>query len=333
MIDSTPFIVNNVKEFINKSNEFDYIKSRLCIESTKKNTCRDLEQINVCDVLYHNNVIADIPYFDDAVSNKWNSIYNTRLYRVSRFGTLIDARNNDGIIYNFNVRNNIVNIIISLDDKSISKIISQDNTESKITTILKPSSAVILSIGSSFIIKGNSKLLIIIYDDCVNEAPLLKCFSADDVIISRHKRLHDELPNDNWFKFYICLTSDHCSKLYIVVNGAIIHAKADKKTHSVISHNYIDNDKINDECNCCYSETPIKILSKDELLTKSSCEFNRHCITVNIDNIGTLYSSILGKYDKEMINIVFSVSTYLINDRDNIAGRGNGYYIYGIATK
>ncbi|AST09564.1 hypothetical protein NY_014-163 [NY_014 poxvirus] len=333
MANSKHVIIIDTKTFVSKSNEFDYIKRRSTIEPSKKNVCRDIEHINFCDNTCNNNIIADIPYFDKAVSDKWYSLHNTKLYRVSRFATLIKAKdnNNNYIVYRFELRNNIVSVIISLDDESTCKIISQ-SAEQNMSTILKPSNMIILSMGSSFVIQGKGNLLIVMYDDCINEAPLLKSFSSDDVIISRHRRLHDEMPSD-WFKFYVCLTSDCCSKLYIVVNGSVMFAKADDKTHAIISHDYIDNDKINDECDCCYSVSSIKILNRNELLSKSSCEINRHCVTMNLTNIGTFYSSITGKYNEEMTKIALSAASYMINNRDHIPGRGNGYYIYGIASK
>lgn len=185
-----------------------------------------------------------------------------------------------------------------------------------------------------FFTKGNASLIILLFDFSIDAAPLLRSVTDNNVIISRHQRLHDELPSSNWFKFYISIKSDYCSILYMVVDGSMMYAIADNRTHAIISKNILDNTTINDECRCCYSEPQIRILDRDEMLNGSSCYMNRHCIMMNLPDVGEFGSSMLGKYEPDMIKIALSVAGNLIRNRDYIPGRrGYSYYVYGIASR
>ncbi|AKJ93802.1 hypothetical protein RCNV-85A-157 [Raccoonpox virus] len=328
--------VQCLNSFLNHSEEVNHIKNDFMFKPFYERACEKVKNVYIGGQSKNNIVIADLPYLDAAVSDVCNSIYKKNVSRISRFVNLIKIDDSDKTptgLYNYFKPVDTIPVIISIgnDKDGCELLISSDKSCACVE--LNAYQIAVLPINVSFFTKGNASLIIILYDFSVDAAPLLRGIDDNNVVISRHRRIHDELPNSNWFKFYVSLRSDYCSIIYMIVNGSVFYAKADNKTHATISK-YIDNYNINDECRCCYNEQQIKILDREEMLNGSSCEMNRHCVMMHSD-IGDFGSSILGKYEPDMIKIVLSVSTSsLIKNRDYISGRrGYGYYVYGIAHK
>ncbi|AOP31651.1 hypothetical protein SKPV-WA-172 [Skunkpox virus] len=331
-------IVYCLNSLVNHCEEVNHIKNDFMFKPCCEKVCKKIKDVHIGGQTKSNVVIADLPYLDTAVSDVCSSIYKKNVSRISRFVNLIKIDDDDKTptgVYNYFKPVDVIPVIISIGkDKDVCELlISSDNACACVE--LKSYQVAILPMNVSFFTKGNTSLIIILFDFSIDAAPLLRNIDDNNVIISRHRRIHEELPNSNWFKFYVSIKSDYCSIIYMVVNGSVLHAKADNKTHAIISKHMLDNGNINDECRCCYNEQQIRILNREEMLNRSSCEMNRHCIMMTLPDIGEFGSSILGKYEPNMIKIALSVcATSLIKNRDYIPGRrGYSYYVYGIASK
>ncbi|AAA60906.1 hypothetical protein VARV_IND64_vel4_168 [Variola virus] len=330
-------IVYCLNALVKHGEEINHIKNDFMIKPCCERVCEKVKNVHIDGQSKNNTVIADLPYLDNAVLDVCKSVYKKNVSRISRFANLIKIDDDDKTptgVYNYFKPKDAISVIISIGkDKDVCELlIASDKACACIE--LNSYKVAILPMNVSFFTKGNASLIILLFDFSINAAPLLRSVTDNNVVISRHKRLHGEIPSSNWFKFYISIKSNYCSILYMVVDGSVMYAIADNKTHTIISKNILDNTTINDECRCCYFEPQIKILDRDEMLNGSSCDMNRHCIMMNLPDIGEFGSSILGKYEPDMIKIALSVAGNLIRNQDYIPGRrGYSYYVYGIASR
>ncbi|AHB35815.1 hypothetical protein [Vaccinia virus] len=234
-------------------------------------------------------------------------IYIYIVSRISRFANLIKIDDDDKTptgVYNYFKPKDVIPVIISIGkDKDVCELLISSNISCACVE-LNSYHVAILPMNVSFFTKGNASLIILLFDFSIDAAPLLRSVTDNNVIISRHQRLHDKLPSSNWFKFYISIKSNYCSILYMVVDGSVMHAIADNRTYA----NILDNTTINDECRCCYFEPQIRILDRDEMLNGSSCDM------MNLPDVGKFGSSMLGKYEPDMIKIALSVAGNLIRN-------------------
>ncbi|AGJ91920.1 hypothetical protein VACV_TT11_227 [Vaccinia virus] len=330
-------IVYCLNALVKHGEEINHIKNDFMIKPCCERVCEKVKNVHIGGQSKNNTVIADLPYMDNAVSDVCNSLYKKNVSRISRFANLIKIDDDDKTptgVYNYFKPKDVIPVIISIGkDKDVCELLISSDISCACVE-LNSYHVAILPMDVSFFTKGNASLIILLFDFSIDAAPLLRSVTDNNVIISRHQRLHDELPSSNWFKFYISIKSDYCSILYMVVDGSVMHAIADNRTHAIISKNILDNTTINDKCRCCYFEPQIRILDRDEMLNGSSCDMNRHCIMMNLPDVGEFGSSMLGKYEPDMIKIALSVAGNLIRNRDYIPGRrGYSYYVYGIASR
>ncbi|QDJ95120.1 hypothetical protein [Hypsugopox virus] len=321
---------------VNKDcNDFDPELDEVCVE----NIVYDV------DMTITRYIVADTPNIDNSVSAIANQKYGFNLSRISRLCNVIYFDHEDSTIFKkenkhytciFNIRDDRSNKT-DTHTKSQFKIVVINNNKMK-SIILTLNKYVIIPPQSSFYMIGTSSYAaILMYEQSDNlYLPLINNINKDSVYLSRYSRIHDELPNYDWFKFYISFGSDFTSTINIIINGTVINALASYDTHCKISNccAYEGFFYTTDCCRCCYKNVPlIKEMSANELISTTSCEHYKSGLLLKIKDIGTFTASYIGRCPNfKHIRMVTSIVDFMINDKSMFAGQKmHSTYLYGIA--
>ncbi|AUL80639.1 hypothetical protein [Vaccinia virus] len=231
-------IVYCLNALVKHGEEINHIKNDFMIKPCCERVCEQVKNVHIGGQSKNNTVIADLPYMDNAVSDVYNSLHKKNVSRISRFANLIKIDDDDktpiGVYNNFKPKDGISVIISIGKDKDVCELLISSNISCACVE-LNLYHVAILPMDVSFFTKGNASLIILLFDFSIVAAPLFRRVTYNNVIIFRHLRLDDEFPSSNWFKFYISIKSDYCSILYMVVDGSVMQAIADNRTHAIIS--------------------------------------------------------------------------------------------------
>ncbi|AAF18018.1 gp137R [Rabbit fibroma virus] len=163
--------------------------------------------------------------------------------------------------------------------------------------------------------------------------PLLRTISSGGVIISRYKRLHKELPSQDWFSFYVELFHCYTSVLYAVIDGVVLYANADYKTHCVISDGRRYKEDVKDDCICCYTSPQIRTFGP-HVAENIECHVIRDGLCIDIKHVGKFGASYTGTYNERYIKIAIGSVYDIILKQDRMSGKKrHSCYVYGIARR
>ncbi|QQG31626.1 hypothetical protein [Swinepox virus] len=298
-----------------------------------KNVCSLFDNIICKNNIKQKTIIADTPKIDSRVSTIYRRDKGHDLIRISRFCKTIELVNNDSIY--ISESNNLLVCVLTLYKRNMNNYSCSIKSSNTYTDLQLNTFSIAKNDDIS--IKGSNIIISIIFFEektypCI---PLIKTISDNYVIVSRHNRLHDELPNENWFKFYIELRHGYTSSLVIIVDGTILYAGADVKTHCEISKKRTIREEIRDDCMCCYRASAICIFDKFQVMEKVSCKCIRGGIHIICNGLGEFGSSYVGKYpNHDNIRIAVGAAYDMLTKQDCISGKlATGSCLYGIARR
>ncbi|CAC21376.1 138R protein [Yaba-like disease virus] len=309
--------------------------------SESLNVCKKLDNVITGTKTKQKISLFDCPGIDKTIAELYNTSFGKSISRISRFCKIVKVDNKKDFSYVpetefvitavLNINNNICT------DHKCDIVVTSDN-DLKYIELANNDFVIVNSNISSFFVKGkNTLILILIFDELNYPAiPLITSTSSNDVLISRHSRLYDELPGKNWFKFYVELKHEYSSSITLIIDGTILYASSDYATHCFISKEMQNTVKdIDDDCGCCYSNSHVYTLSKSDLLEKSVCEPIRGGLALLNLEVGKFSASFIGKYPNfKYIKIALSTLHYMIDKKEKISGKMiNGYYFYGISHR
>ncbi|AAF15025.1 m137R [Myxoma virus] len=163
--------------------------------------------------------------------------------------------------------------------------------------------------------------------------PLLRTIHNGGVIISRHKRLHKELPSQDWFSFYVEVFHCYTSVIYAVVDGAVLYANADYKTHCTISDDRRHREDVTDDCLCCHVSPQIRTFGT-QVMENVECRVVRDGLCIEIKHVGKFGASCVGAYNTRYIKIAIGSVYDIILKQDGMSGKKrHSCYVYGIARR
>ncbi|ADK63777.1 m137R [Myxoma virus] len=163
--------------------------------------------------------------------------------------------------------------------------------------------------------------------------PLLRTIPNGGVVISRHKRLHKELPSQDWFSFYVEIFHCYTSVIYAVVDGAVLYANADYKTHCAISDARRHRETVTDDCLCCHTPTQIRTFGP-RVAETVECRAVRDGLHIDVKHVGKFGASCVGTYNTRYIKIAIGSVYDILLKQDGLSGKKrHSCYVYGIARR
>ncbi|AUI80710.1 hypothetical protein [White-tailed deer poxvirus] len=324
----------------------EYFKN--CLDDTVPsctNVCSNFDNVIVSSNTISKLLIADIPKIDKSISCAYSDDKKStvELNRVSRFGKLILLNNEKNVVYITGTNNNVVYVILTLmrnndcDKGSCEIKILKDNDEDNISRLLDEQRFAIIQGNQDALVSGTNVLILILIFDEKNFPfiPLIRSISNNDVFISRHNRIHEEIPDKNWFKFYVELRHCYTTSLMLVIDGTVLYVGTDKDTHCLISKGRANKQEAIDDCHCCYNDVSLCVFDKRELLQKTICSSIRGGLHIIIKTIGNFSAGAVGIIPKfDYIKITMSAACIMLTKDDKLSGKTNiGSYIYGIAHR
>ncbi|AAR07491.1 138R [Yaba monkey tumor virus] len=305
------------------------------------NVCKKLNNVVISTETKLKTLISDFSSIDKTISESYKTSFGRSLNRISRFCKIAKIDKKRDLLYipkTKSVITAVLNINKSCTESSKCEVVITCNGNLKCVELENNNFVAIDVDSSSFFVKGkNISVLILMFDELIHPMiPLITSISIDDVLISRHDRLYNEIPNKNWFKFYVELKHEYVSSVTLIVDGTILHCSSDYNTHCFISKEIQNGvSSVNDDCGCCYSNSSVCVLSKNELLKKSVCESIRGGFTFTVLDVGNFSASFVGKYPNfDYLKITLSTLNHMISRKEKVSGKiVNGYRFYGICHK
>ncbi|AFB76953.1 hypothetical protein COTV151 [Cotia virus SPAn232] len=308
---------------------------------------------NVCnklnDILSNTTskyVVADIQEIDSELSNEYKKNNGIQLGRVSRYTKICKFTKKTDYISIPHISDEIVYSLFIFksddndDDDDDDYYCNINETINNNFTNIYNNNYALISTNNDIIVRGNNVYVSIImfYKKNYPSPTLIKCeMLYDMVFVSRHKRIYNEIPNENWFKFYIGFMNCYSTHITIRLDGSVINIRPDYKTYCILSGYSINNNtEIIDDCKCCYKDTSSVISYNNSNNLNNILLVNvPGGLGIDVNGLGKFTASFIGripshKHIKLCLNILISI----LFKYDKIAGRGyNTLFVYGIAHK
>ncbi|AGZ95452.1 hypothetical protein GPX-Vietnam_137 [Goatpox virus] len=303
-----------------------------------RNICSVFDSIIIGNKTKSKIIVADTPKIDLSISNTYKEKKKVDLIRVSRFCKAVALKSKKDYVYIPETKIPFAILTVSIIDDDLKHELSYCSLQNKQYDLsMNINSFAIVTKCNGLSIKGTNMLIVITFFEEKNypHIPLIRTISSNDVFISRHSRLHKEIPNKDWFKFYVEFNHNYCTALTVIIDGSILYSRSDYKTHCIISKYQSKKDEINDDCCCCYNTPSVYILNKKEIIEYVSCNTIRGGIHISLKGVGDFSSSYIGKCPNvEHLKVVIGSTYDMLTKQDSISGKKMYCsYIYGIAHR
>ncbi|QHR82675.1 hypothetical protein [Brazilian porcupinepox virus 1] len=287
------------------------------------------------------NVITDMEPIDRHISKSYKNTYGLSLSRISRFSTVFKLNDDEKKIY-ISTNSDIIYVLLvidTIDDEFDNYLcyIKEKNDESKVNQIKTNYFAILPN--NDMLITGRNILVSILtfYRKEYPSLPLIRNLLDDSIVISRSNKIYDEIPDCNWFKFYIELNHNYSTSIMILVDGIMLYIKPSYTTHCIISMNSKNIERVMDDCKCCYSNTySTEIIYKNDINDSDvTLKDIRGGIGINLSGMGKFSATYIGRYPNcNYLKTCMHIFNMILFRNNKIAGKGmNKSYVYGICHR
>ncbi|APG58356.1 protein A51 [BeAn 58058 virus] len=289
-------------------------------------------------------VVTDTQEIDAELSNEYKNKNDVKLGRVSRFSKIFKVNKETDYICIPYIGEDIVYglFIFKSDDDDYNEYCNiNEITENNNVRNINNNNYALITTKNDIVVRGYNVYVAVVmfykkkypFPTMINSEML-----PEMVFLSRYKKIYNEIPNENWFKFYIEYMNCFSTHITVILNGCVINIRPDYKTYCILSGNAVNNNTdIIDDCKCCYKDTSYVLAYNNSNNINNIISLNNipGGLGIDVDGLGKFTASYIGTApNHKYIKICFNVLISVLFNYNKIAGRGyNTLFVYGIAHK